>query len=233
MQKNLLKSFSVAALFATSSFMLTAHAEDLKNTIRIGYAHIGFNVKSGELAGPPGTTPPGATINVENTSTLAFSYERSLSDNWGVQFQAGIPPALTTNGAGTAAALGTASKAKVWFPTVLAQYTFTSVPVVQPYIGLGVVYLHYTDEEVTTAYTNAVQGSSSSMKLKDSWSPYIRVGLEYPLNKNWSINAEYSTFELNTTATIVTETPGVGPISRTVDLKDTPQVLGLTLGYRF
>ncbi|ABD68073.1 OmpW [Rhodoferax ferrireducens T118] len=228
-----LNPICAATLAIAASLPMAAHADDPDNIFRIGYAHVGFDLKSSDLTGPPGTTPPGLRINVKDLDILALSYERRLSPNWGVQFQAGIPPTLTTVGAGAAVPVGTVAKARIWFPTVLARYTFTGVPTVRPYVGVGVTYTFFTDEEVTTGYTAALQGSSSSMKLEDSWSPYVRLGVEYPIDKNWIVNVEYSTFQIKSTATVVTQTPGLGPIPRRVDIKDTPQIFGVTIGYRF
>lgn len=228
-----LNPVSAATLAIAASLPTAALADEPDNIIRIGYAHVGFNLKSSDLTGPPGTTPPGLRINVKDLDVQALSYERRLSPNWGVQFQAGIPPTLTTVGAGAAEQVGTVAKARIWFPTLMARYTFTNVPTIRPYVGVGVTYTFFTDEEVSEGYTGALQGSSSSMKLKDSWSPYVRLGVEYPIDKNWIINVEYSTFQIRSTATVVTQTPGLGPISRSVDIKDRPQIFGLTLGYRF
>lgn len=222
-----------AALAIAASLPLAAHADDPDNIFRIGYARVGFNLQSSDLTGPPGTTPAGLRINVKDLDVLALSYERRLSPNWGIQFQGGIPPTLTTVGTGAAASVGTVAKARIWFPTVMAKYTFTNVPTVKPYVGFGVTYTFFTDEEVSAGYTAALQGSSSSMKLEDSWSPYVRLGVEYPIDKSWIVNVEYSTFQIKSTATVVTQTPGLGPISRRVDIKDTPQIFGVTIGYRF
>lgn len=222
-----------ATLAIVASLPAAAPAEEADNIIRIGYAHVGFDLQSSDLTGPPGTTPPGLRINVKDLDVLPLSYERRLSPNWGVQFQGGIPPTLTTVGAGAAEQVGTVAKARIWFPTLMALYTFTGVPSVQPYVGVGVTYIFFTDEKVSTGYTGALQGSSSTMKLKDSWSPYVRLGVGFPIDKNWIVNVEYSTFQVKSTATVVTQTPGFGPISRRVDIKDRPQIFGLALGYRF
>lgn len=50
----------------------------------------------------------------------------------------------------------------------------------QPYVGLGVTYTFFTDEMVTAGYTGALRGGSSSIELKASWSPYVRLGVGYP-----------------------------------------------------
>ena len=62
---------------------------------------------------------------------------------------------------------------------------------------------------------------------------YARIGFEYPINDHWGVNLEYSSFLLKTTATVVTQTQGVGAISRSVDIKDSPRIFGLTVGYKF
>jgi len=210
-----------------------AQAEAPENTVRIGYALVGFNIKSGDLTGLPGTTPPGLSIGVKDLDVLAVSYERRLSSNWAIQLQAGIPPKLTAVGAGTGQSVGTVATARIWFPTLMARYTFTNVAGVQPYVAVGVTYTFFTDEKSSSAYTTAFQGTSSSIRLSDSWGPYARVGFEYPIDKAWVINAEYSSFRIKTTATVVTQTPGIGAIVRTVGIKDSPHIFGVTLGRKF
>jgi outer membrane protein len=217
------------AFFACS----TAQADDLENDIKIGYANVKFNTRSGDLVGPLGTTPPGLRIAVRDLDVFAISYERRLSREWSLQIQAGIPPTLNAVGAGAAQNVGTVATARIWFPTVMALYTFADVAVIRPYVGIGATYTFFTDQKSSSAYTTALQGSSSSIRLRDSWGPYARLGFEYPIDQHWHINVEYSTFLLKTTATVVTQTLGVGPISRQVDIKDSPRIFGLTVGYKF
>jgi len=227
---------TIKALFAGLSIAFTcagAQADELDNAVRIGYAGVSFNTKSGDLSGPPGTTPPGIQVGLKNTDLLALSYERRLSDQWSVMLQAGTPPIIHVQGAGNAAALGSAVTARTWFPAVLVNYTFASVFGVRPYVGAGVNYTFFTDRQVSAAYTNAVQGTSSSIKMKSSLGPVVRLGAEYPIDKNWAVEFGYLHYWIKTTATITTATPGFGNIVRTVDTKANPDVLGLTLGYRF
>lgn len=203
------------------------------NAVRVGYAKIRFNLQSGDLTGPPGTTPPGLRIDARDQGLLAISYERRLSGNWVAQFQGGIPPTLTAVGAGLAAPVGTVAKARIWFPTALVQYTFDDFHGFRPHAGFGVVYTFFTNQEVSDTYTGLLQGSSSTIELKSSWSPYGRVGFSYALDRQWSVSMEAGLFRLNTSASVVTQTPGFGAIPRSVALKDRPQILGLTLGYKF
>ena len=231
--KNLVTSV-VAALPIAWTLCGAAYADDLENNgVRIGYAKVRFNLQSGDLTGPPGTTPPGLRIDAKDLDIFAISYERRLSRNWAAQFQAGIPPTLTAVGAGAATAVGSGAKARIWFPTAMVRYTFTDFSVIRPYVGMGVTYTFFTDQQSSPAYTAALQGSSSSINLKRAWGPYARGGLEYPISRQWCINMEYSAFRLKTSATVVTQTPGIGAITRHVALKDSPHIFGLTIGYKF
>lgn len=218
---------------ALAGVVADARAGETKNTIQIGYAHIGFNTKSGDLSGPAGTTPPGVQADLKNTSTLAVVYERQISGPWSVVVQMGTPPLIKIMGAGNAAALGQVGEARAWFPAVLAQYTFEGPWGTRPYVGAGVNYTYYSGEQIRNAYTGAFGGTSSTAQLKSSWGYVAKVGVSLPISRDWFVDASYSRYDIRTTATVTTATPGAGNITRTVDVKADPGVIGLTVGYRF
>ena len=213
--------------------MADTQAGDTENTLKIGYAHIGFNTKSGDLTGPPGTTPPGVQAQLNDAKTLALVYERNLTGPWSVVLQAGTPPVVRMVGAGNGAALGQVGTTRAWFPAVLAAFTFEGPWGTQPYVGAGLNYTFYTGGQVSSAYTGAFGGTSSSAKLKSSWGHVLKIGMAFPLDRNWVLDAAYSRYGISTTATITTATPGAGGIARTVDVKSDPDIFGLMLGYRF
>jgi outer membrane protein len=225
------RDFGLALALVCAAF--GAHADGAENTLKLGYAHIGFNTTSGELTGPVGTTPPGVKADLNSASTLALVYERALSGPWSVALQAGTPPKVKMVGAGAAAALGQVGTTLAWFPAVLAHYTFDGPWGTQPYLGAGINHTFYTDGEVSPAYTAAFGGTSSTAKLKSSWGHVLKVGLGFPLGPNWVLDAAYSRYGIRTTASITTATPGFGDIVRSVDVRSDPDVVGLTLGYRF
>jgi outer membrane protein len=226
-------ALSLGLAFALASATAAAHAGESENTLKVGYAHIGFNTKSGDLAGPAGTTPPGVQADLNDAATLALVYERKLSGPWSFVLQMGTPPVVKIVGAGNGAALGQVGTTRAWFPAVLAHYTFDGPWGTQPYVGAGVNYTFHTDGQVSPAYTAAFAGSSSTAKLKSSWGPVLKIGVGFPLGRNWVIDAAYSRYVIRTTATVTTATPGFGDIVRTVDVRADPDVVGLMLGYRF
>lgn len=210
-----------------------AQSGETHNALKIGYASIGFNTRSGDLSGPAGTTPPGITAELNDARTLALIYERQIAGPWSIVAQLGTPPLVKIDGAGTGAMLGQVGTARVWYPAVLATYTFTDLPAIRPYAGAGLNYVFFTDRHVSAAYTGAFGGTSSSVTLKNSWGPVLKFGAEFPIARNWVVDVGYSHYWIKTTATIVTATPGVGDIARTIKVKANPGVFGLLVGYRF
>jgi outer membrane protein len=233
------KTTHPACLLATGLALSIGHSpsfaqtEEAANTIKIGYAAILFNADSGELTGPTGTTPPGVTAGVKDTRTMALIYQRRMSGPWSLLLQAGTPPIVKFDGAGTAAALGRVGAARAWFPAVLAAYSIGGLAGFEPYVAAGLNYTWFTDRHVTAAYTAAFGGTASTAKLKDSLGPVVKVGVEVPLARSWVLDLAYARYWIKTTATLATDTPGVGLIERRIDIKANPDVFALTVGYRF
>lgn len=226
-------AFAAGLTLAFGSIGAHAQSEDAVNTLKIGYAGIYFNTNSGDLNGPPGTTPSGIQADLRDARTMSLIYERRISGPWSVVVQAGAPPVIQVDGAGTGAALGSVGTARAWFPAVLATYTFIGLSGIRPYVGAGVNYAFFTDRQVSAAYTAAFGGTGSSATLKDSWGPVVKLGAEFSIGKNWVLDVGYSRYWIETTATLTTTTPGVGDIARTINVKADPDAFGLAVGYRF
>lgn len=201
--------------------------------LKVGYAHIGFRTQSGDLAGPPGTTPPGVQAAIEDTRTLGLVADVPLGPQWGVQFQLGTPPVVRFHGAGAGAALGEVGSARAWFPAVLARWQPAPWGALQPYAAVGVNHTRYTDTRITEAYTAAFGGSASRSRLKSSQGVVYKLGAEWQLDDRWGIDLAWARYGIRTTATITTATPGLGDVVRTVDVKADPDVFSLMLGHRF
>ncbi|BBH46545.1 OmpW/AlkL family protein [Pseudomonas sp. KU43P] len=202
------------------------------NIVRIGYADIQFNTDSGDMTGMPGTTPEHVQATVRDTGTLALIYERRLGGPWSLVLQTGAPPVIDFDGAGTAQPLGKVGSARAWFPAVLIAYNFELFGV-QPYVALGVNYTWFSEEKMTAAYNTAFGGTSSTSRLDDSFGAVAKVGVEIPLADNWSAGFSYSRYWIDTTATIKTQTPGLGEVKRKIDVEADPDVYSFTVGYRF
>lgn len=221
-------------LFAATTLAAPfAHAEEPTYSLAVGLASASFNVSSGDLAGPPGTTPPGITAGVKSIRTLGLEWNVRMPSGWGVSLVGGTPPVVHFTGQGAAASLGTIGRARAWFPAVLATYAGPNWGRVRPFVAAGVNYITYSNAEVYPNYTAAVQGTSSSSKLDSSFGLVGKIGAEISLDNDWYLTASWSRYGIRTTATITTETPGVGPIRRQVKLRVDPDVFGVLIGKRF
>lgn len=234
MQRNQ-KFAALAAALSMAVVCGAVHGQEPVNTVRIGYTALRFNTKSGDLTGQRAAaafTPPGMMIDLKDTGLLSLGYERRLSDEWSVMLQAGVGPVIKAEGAGTASAAGTIGSARAWTPALLAAYSFPRVAGVRPYMGAGVNYAFFTGEEVRPVYSTAF-GGPSSMKLKPSWGTTVLLGAEYPIAKNWVVDFSYLHYWTKTTVTFTTETPGVGALVRTGNVKANPDHFAFSIGYKF
>ncbi|MFN7571732.1 MAG: OmpW/AlkL family protein [Betaproteobacteria bacterium] len=220
---------AAAALTAASAVM----AQEAANTVAVGYVRALFNDSSSDLTGPPGTTPPGLKVGIEDLNALGLLYARRLGGGWSAIFQFGVPSTVSYVGAGSGAMLGEAASAKGWTPALLVGYTFESVPVVKPYLAAGAAYTWYTDEKASAAYNAAFFGTSTSASFKSSFGPVAKVGAEVPLGSNWLFDFSYSYYWIKTTATLTTATPGLGSVPRQIDVTANPGALAFNVGYRF
>jgi len=221
------------ALAAAAAAAGHAHASEPANTLAIGYAAIGFNVKSGPLSGPPGTTPPGVTVGIDNSATLAVVYTRQLDADWSVSVAMGTPPVLKFRGEGSAAPLGEVGSARAWFPAATVNYSLGRIGPARAFAGVGVNYMTYTDAKVYPSYTSAFAGTSSSAKIKDSFGPVVRLGVELPLRKDLALELSYARYWIKSSAEVTTQTPGLGPVTRTLRLRSDPDAFAIMLAYRF
>jgi outer membrane protein len=203
------------------------------STVYAGAAAIRFNVDSTDLTGPAGTTPPGIKIDVDNASTLALVYTTSLGGDFSVSLLAGTPPKLRFKGAGNAAALGEVGSARTWFPAVTVDYSIGNFGGVRPFVGAGVNYATFTQAQVNSTFTSAFGGTSSSTKLKAGVGAVWRLGVDIPLSDKLVLQASAARYLIKTKADVTTETPGVGPITRSLTLRSDPDVFAVMLGYRF
>lgn len=86
---------------------------------------------------------------------------------------------------------------------------------------------------VNSTFTSAFGGTSSSTKLKASFGGVLRLGVNVPLSDKMVLQLAAARYLIKTKAEVTTETPGVGPITRSLTLRSDPNVFAAMLGYRF
>lgn len=102
-------------------------------------------------------------------------------------------------------------------PTLLAQYHFTPASQLSPYVGAGINYTLFSKNEITAGGPLGLEHKSVGFA--------IQAGVDFKLDKNWSLNLDIKKVQLrtdvNSGSTKITEL--------TVD----PVLIGVGVGYRF
>lgn len=102
-------------------------------------------------------------------------------------------------------------------PSLMLQYHFTDLGAFKPYVGLGVNYTIFSKR-------SNILGGAAEVE-KDSVGLAAQVGVDYLIDKNWSVNLDVKYIQMETDVKV-----GGTKVGR-VDLD--PLTVGVGVGYRF
>jgi outer membrane protein len=102
-------------------------------------------------------------------------------------------------------------------PTLTLQYHFTQFTGFKPYVGAGVNYTHFFNEDA---------GALNSVKYDDSFGGALQVGVDVQIKGNWYFNADVKKVWINTTAKF-------SPSGIRADVDIDPWLVGVGIGYKF
>jgi outer membrane protein len=210
MSKKIAKS-ALAAALAAGLLAGTAQAYEAGNWLfRIGA--YGVFPESDNLSNVLGT---GANLNVDDGYSLGFNFTYMVDPNIGIELLLALPfqHDIQLSGAGTVAETSHLP------PTLSLQYFFTPESSVRPYVGIGLNYTAFFDEDTKGALER------DSLKLDDSWGVAGQLGVDIDVAPNWFVNADFRYIDISSDAKL--NGVGIG----TVDIN--PWVIGLTIGTRF
>ncbi|SDO07824.1 OmpW/AlkL family protein [Vreelandella arcis] len=137
---------------------------------RVGVAKVAPNSDNGELLG-------GAEVNVDSESGPAFTLGYRFHDTFGVELLAALPFKHNLQVDGV-----TDGSTEHLPPTLTFQYypLGGSAARVQPYLGAGINYTHFSDEKTDIG---------ASLELEDSWGVAGQVGVDLLIDDQWALNA--------------------------------------------
>lgn len=106
----------------------------------------------------------------------------------------------------------------VWVlpPTLTMQYHFNNTSGFVPYVGAGINYTIFYNEDA----------GALPIEYENGFGYALQIGADYKLDEHWMINADVKKIFLNTDVSVAN-----GAVRADVDLD--PWVLGLGVGYRF
>lgn len=167
-------------------------------------------------------TDLGVGVNVDSNVQIGLNFVYFIQDNIALEVLAATPFSHDI-GLNTVGALGSTKHLP---PTVSVNYHFAEPSAAfQPYVGAGVNYTVFFDEEFTSANADA---GFSDLDLDDSFGLALQVGFDYMINDRWLFNASARWIDIDTDAKFDLN-GDTGAVSVEID----PMVYTISLGYRF
>ena len=185
------------------------------------------NDSSGDLFVNNASAGPGVTVDSDTVPELDITY--MVNRNWGVELILGYSKHTVTADRDVAA-FGDVIDAKALPPTLTLQYHFAPDSNIRPYIGAGINYTYFFDEEVAgTALQNP--NGNDSIKLESSWGLAAQAGVDIAINEDWFVNLDVKYIDIDTTAHF-SNIIGDGNTAR-IDADIDPVVWGVGIGRSF
>ena len=225
------KILSTAVMATLMSGALSVQAyEEGDWIVRVGAVTVAPNESSDNIVLPtdPVTVLKGASVGDDTQLGLIGAY--MLTNTVGIELLASTPFEHDISVRGTSIDAGTTKQLP---PTLSLQwYPRGGQDGWQPYLGMGVNYTIFFDEEVDPDLENALGAllgaSTVDLELDDSIGISAQAGVDFPLSENFSLNLGVWYIDLGTTATIKTD---VGRVKFDVDID--PWVYNVGIAYRF
>jgi outer membrane protein len=205
----------LAAGLITASFANVVQAHHARDIIvRVGVATVAPNESSPVVAAVDEFT-------VDTNTQLGLNFGYMLTDNIGVELLAASPFSHDIS----LGSLGAIAETQHLPPTLVAQYYFGQAnSVIRPYIGVGVNYTNFYDNE----FTNDLNGALTNLSMTTSWGVAAQVGLDYKVNKDWLVNASVWYAKIQTDVSF-----DLGGAAQKVETDIDPWVYMVSVGYSF
>jgi len=170
------------------------------------------------------------TLTVDDNTQLGLNFVYFYDSNWAIELLAATPfthdvtiqdknSVLGVDGAN----LGEVSQLP---PTLSALYYFDTNSAFKPYVGLGINYTVFFDEDFAPAPKSL---GLSNLELDGSFGLSAQVGVDYKLDDTWTLNASMRYIDIDAEATFDVAGNSIGKADINVD----PMVYSLMLGYKF
>lgn len=158
----------------------------------------------------------GDVVSVESGTTLVFNGTYFFTENWALEVLASAPFShdIELEDGGTKV-----GETKHLPPTVSVQYHFLPDGDFHPYVGAGLNYTLFFDEDTSGPL------EASDLDLDNSLGLAAQVGADYDINEKWFVNFDVRWMDIDTDA----ELDGVEVETVEID----PLVYSLTVGWRF
>jgi len=173
---------------------------------------------------------PGTGVSVGDDTQIMLDLTYMATDTIGIELLAATPfeHTLKTQGLTDAGLVDVKLATTKHLPPTMSAvwYPMGAGSTFQPFLGIGVNYTYFFDEDVSGAASDAL--GAGNLQLDDSWGLVGRAGADFMLSDCWSIHAGVYYMDISTDAKVNT---ALGKVTTSVDLD--PWVYTVGLGYRF
>ncbi|MGQ3486566.1 OmpW/AlkL family protein [Roseovarius pacificus] len=152
---------------------------------------LGFGFASVMPADKTNTTLAG-NLSVDDNVRPTLTFEYFVADNIGVEVLAAWPFEHTVSHP----ALGDIVKTKHLPPTISVNYHFTNKSSVTPFVGVGVNYTTFWDDNAIGLLTG------TPVSLDDSWGIALHAGLDFKLTERSSLRTDIRWIDIDTDVTV-------------------------------
>ncbi|MER8600474.1 OmpW family protein [Mesorhizobium sp. M1339] len=121
---------------------------------------------------------PGSGLSYSNTVTPELDISYFFTDNIAAELILGTTYA-NIEGQGAIGGLGNIGKVWLLPPTLTLQYHFSDFGAFKPYVGAGVNY---------TIFYNQDAGSADALHVKNTFGTALQVGFDYMVDQHWGVN---------------------------------------------
>ena len=222
---------TLATLITLGSMPVAQAYEPGEWFTRFGVAHISPNDDSGDVQAFPGNS-----VSVDSSTGIGVSLSYMYNEQIGFEVLGALPFEHDINGEGpTLSGLGKIATTDQLPPTLLVNYyPQVNWQGLHPYIGAGVNYTTFFDEDASSSLEAAL--GKTDVNLDDSVGLALQLGMDWDWKDNWFVNAALWYVQIDTTAKLnFAGGPATGGNAgkTKVDVDIDPWVMMVGLGYRF
>lgn len=177
------------------------------------------NVSVGALGG----AQAGSGVDVDDDTQLGLTITYMLDSNWGIELLAATPFTHDVKTDGSLAAVGKVAEVTQLPPTLSALYYFNNESNITPYVGVGVNYTIFFEEDGKGAFAD------SKVELDNSFGLAAQIGVDVQLSDELLLNASVRYIDIDTDAKLSGGALGTTTVGVDID----PMVYSIMLGYKF
>ncbi|MGJ3232483.1 MAG: OmpW/AlkL family protein [Oceanicaulis sp.] len=167
-------------------------------------------------------TPIGGDVDIDFSVVPEFDITYFLTDHVAAELILGVTPHDVT---AVDTALGDVDLGDVTLlpPTLTLQYHFNPSGQLRPYVGAGINYTLFFNEDLPGGSPLA------SIDYDPSFGGALQAGIDYAINERWFLNFDVKKVWINTDVSI--DAGALGLVEADVDIN--PVIVGVGVGWRY